>query len=118
MCGRCQSRLELSGAPQNVDTARYSHAVANSPVPVLVDFWAPWCGPCRAAAPILEALAKSHAGRLLVLKVNTDDDPQPSAALGIQGIPTFVVFKDGVEQARQAGMLPAAQMKEWVASFA
>lgn len=117
VCGRCQSALDLSGAPQSVDAARYAHALANSPVPVLVDFWAPWCGPCRAAAPILEGLGKRHAGRLLVLKVNTDEDPQPSAALGIQAIPTFVVFRDGVEQARQAGVLPAPQMGQWLDRF-
>jgi thioredoxin 2 len=107
----------VSGAPQSVDTARYAHAVKNSPLPVLVDFWAPWCGPCRAAAPILDQLARRHAGKLLVLKVNTDEDPQPSAELGVQGIPTFVVFRDGVEKGRQAGMLPAAQMGAWVSQY-
>lgn len=117
VCGRCRAALDLSGVPQAVDTAHYSHAVANAPVPVLVDFWAPWCGPCRAAAPILEQLGRRFAGRLLVLKVNTDEDPEPSATLGIQGIPTFVVFRGGVEQGRQAGVLPAQQMGEWLSRF-
>ena len=114
MCGKCQKSLELSGAPQNVDAAAYARAVASSPVPVLVDFWAPWCGPCLAAAPILDQLARSNAGQVLVLKVNTDEHPGPSNALGVQGIPTFVLFRDGAELARQAGAMPAAAMQQWL----
>jgi thioredoxin 2 len=114
VCGRCQKDLELSGAPQSVDEAQYARALASSPVPVLVDFWAPWCGPCRASAPILEKLAKAHAGALLVLKVNTDEDPRPSSALGVQGIPTFVLFRGGTEVARQAGAMPAPAMEQWL----
>lgn len=113
-CGRCKAALDVSGAPQAVDAQGFERAVASSPVPVLVDFWAPWCGPCRMAAPILEQVGREQAGRLVVLKVNTDEHPQPSAQLGIRGIPTFIVFKDGKEKARQSGVLPAPAMSQWV----
>lgn len=98
-----------------MDAEAFERAVANSPLPVVVDFWAPWCGPCRAAAPILEEVGRAQAGKVLLLKVNTDEHPQPSQRLGIRGIPTFVVFKDGQERARQSGVLPAQAMSQWVA---
>ncbi len=114
-CGRCKQTLDVSGAPQPVDAAGHDRAVANAPIPVLVDYWAPWCGPCRAAAPIFEELGRKLAGQVLVLKLNTDEQPGPAAALGIRGIPTFVVFRDGREAARQSGVMPAPAMAQWVA---
>ena len=83
-------------------------------MPVLVDVWAPWCGPCRAVAPILEQLATDRAGALRVVKVNADQEPALSGRLGVQGIPTLVLFNNGAEASRQVGALPAHQLHKWL----
>ena len=117
-CGRCQRALDLSGAPQEVDGEALWRAVRASPVPVLLDLWAPWCGPCRAAAPILAAVGRAQAGRLIVLKLNTEEHPQAAGQLGVRGIPTFVVFSGGQEVARQSGLMPQAELERWALSAA
>ncbi|PTL83433.1 co-chaperone YbbN [Vitiosangium sp. GDMCC 1.1324] len=117
-CGRCQRPLDLSGAPQEVDGEALWRAVSASPVPLLLDLWAPWCGPCRAAAPILEAVGRKQAGRLVILKLNTDANPQAASQLRVQGIPTFVVFSGGREVARRSGLLPQAELERWALSAA
>lgn len=110
-CGKCQTDL-----PWLVDATadELDRAVAASSLPVLVDLWAPWCGPCRLIAPALEQLSVERAGRLRIVKVNVDEWPTVSGRLGVQGIPTMVLFADGVEVGRQVGALPAERIRTWV----
>jgi thioredoxin 2 len=116
VCGRCKAPLDLSGAPQDVNSDGLARAVSSSPVPVLVDFWAPWCQPCRIAGPIVDQVARERAGNVLTLKLNTESDPAPAVAHGIRGIPTFIVFKGGREVGKQSGVLPRAQFAQWLDS--
>jgi len=116
VCGKCKADLDVSGEPQAATSAALEGAVRSSPVPVLVDFWAPWCGPCRAAAPIFAELGRRKAGDLLVLKVNSDEEGDAAARLGIRAIPTFVLFEGGREVARHSGVVPRPELEAWVAS--
>ena len=115
-CGKCKAALDTSGAPQDVDSKSLSSAIRNSPVPVLVDLWAPWCGPCRMVAPVLDAVGRERKGELMVLKLNSDDNPDVSAKLQIRGIPTMLLYKGGKEHARQAGAMSKPQLGSWLDS--
>lgn len=109
-CARCHVDL-----PWLVDAGGDDFdALTRSKLPVLVDFWAPWCGPCRTIAPAVERAAVELAGRLKVVKVNVDKAPSVSARLGVQGIPTLLMLRDGKAIARQVGALPADQLVGWV----
>jgi thioredoxin 2 len=109
-CGRCKQRLDVTGKPQAIDDAGLAETVASAPVPVLVDFWAAWCGPCRMLAPHLEDLGGRHAGKMWVLKVDTEAHRRTAAALGIQSIPTLCVYKDGELVRRQPGAIFGPQL--------
>jgi len=106
-CGRCGKTL-LDGHPLELSDDNFDAVVAAAGVPVLVDFWAPWCGPCRAMAPAFEQTARRLSGRALLVKVNSDDNPRLSARFGIRSIPTLVRFERGAETSRQSGALPAS----------
>ena len=108
-CGRCHQPL-LTGAPITRDDHSFDAFVQKSSLPVLVDFWAPWCGPCRQMAPQFDAAARQLKGRALLVKVNSDDSPATSAKFGIRSIPTLVRLQGGAEQRRQSGALPLAQI--------
>jgi len=97
--------------PIEISDSEFQNQVLDSDVPVLVDFWAPWCGPCKMVAPILEELAESYDGRLKFAKVNTDVHQQHAVEFGVQGIPTMIIFRDGREVDRVVGMLPKAALE-------
>ncbi len=97
-----------------VTDEQFQSTVLESEVPVLVDFWAPWCMPCRAIAPVLEELAGDYAGKLVVAKVNTQQDHQAAIEYAIQGIPTMILFKDGKEIERQVGFRQKSELARWV----
>lgn len=97
--------------PIHVNDQEFDNKVLQADLPVIVDFWAPWCGPCRIIAPVLEDLAKQHAGKLLVAKVNTDENPEWAMKYGVQGIPTLLYLHQGKLVDRQTGALPPPALK-------
>ena len=109
VCGRCRQPLGVEH-PIEVSDRTFGSLIAESALPVLVDFWAPWCGPCRALAPELEQVARQAGRKLLVAKLNSDDNPATSAAYGIRSIPSMVLFEDGREKQRLMGAMPAREI--------
>ena len=98
--------------PKDVTDSEFENEVLNSELPVLVDFWAPWCGPCRLVAPIVEDLAAEYAGRVKFVKVNTDDNVRTAVAYGIRSIPTLLLFKDGEQIGQIVGFRPKGDLQQ------
>jgi thioredoxin 1 len=109
--------IEQINEPIHVTDAAFEETVLRSTMPVIVDFWAPWCGPCRVVAPTLEKLAKEYMGKLLVTKVNTDENPEWAMHYQVQGIPTMLFVAGGKIVHRQVGALPEPMLREVVTEF-
>jgi len=114
-CGKCKTTLRAPDEPIDVPTVEAFDALVRSAGhPVVVDFWAPWCGPCRMVAPEIAKVAAANAGRLIVVKVNTDALPELGERFRIRSIPTMTIFEGGREAARTTGAMPAAQIESFV----
>ena len=112
-CARCKSSV-ASGEPVTLDAQSFETHTTRSGLPVLVDFWAPWCGPCRAMAPVLDRVADERRTEIQVGKLNTDENQELAGRLGIRGIPTLILYRDGKEIARRSGASDFGSLARWL----
>lgn len=126
VCGRCGAALEPpraaagegAGKPVTVTDASFDELVLRAPTPTLVDLWAPWCGPCRMLAPALEQIAAELGGVVRIAKLNVDENPRAAARVGVNGIPTLVLYRGGREIDRRVGALPKHELLRWLRAAA
>lgn len=112
-CGSCHQAL-FTGQPANLTATDFERHIARSQLPVLVDFWAPWCGPCRIVGPIIEELAPSYDGRAVIAKMNVDDNPMVAQRFGVTSIPTMMMFKEGKLVDRMVGAAPKNALQSFI----
>lgn len=110
-CGHCHSPLPWI---THADDNDFAEVAQNATIPVLVDLWAPWCGPCRQVSPALESLARQYAGRIKLVKVEVDRAPATAKRFGVQGIPTLILLEGGTVRARQTGAAPEPALRQWL----
>ena len=115
-CGKCKKSL-LDTKPMELTEANFDEVLVNSDIPVIIDFWAPWCGPCKMMGPVFEKTATSFPLKTLFVKVNTENEQALGARFGIRSIPTLMIFKDGKEVHRVSGALDASSLSQLVSQF-
>lgn len=115
-CGKCKASL-LSTKPIDLTTDNFDEVIVNGDIPVIIDFWAPWCGPCRVMGPTFEKVAKNFPLKALFTKVNTENEQELGARFGIRSIPTMIVFKNGKEMQRVSGALDETSLNQLVSQF-
>ena len=113
-CGSCKAALPPLATPLEGDSAAFDEIAREATVPILADFWAAWCGPCRTAAPEVEALARDMAGRAVILKVDTEQNPDLASRYRVQSIPNFLVLREGRTVMQRAGVAPRSEMRRWI----
>lgn len=109
-CGKCKRPLILADSPTSLSDSTFSDFVEKSSIPVLIDFWAPWCGPCHAMAPVIQQLANEMKGKIMIGKIDTDENPRISSRFQIQSIPTLILFNNGKEVDRLIGVRPKQEI--------